>query len=208
MKQTLVDFLKEKFISRVAERERRRLLASPLAKAQLRRNQRRPGPEQGYICGQGAGAVTDGYHYGLASMKLSGCEVIAVYNALVALGEQPDIRELAFRFQKRSAVLGGLFGTELSALLGYFRTLGYEVREYRDARLYDEALAESRVGIFSFWWARASLWLHTVTVRRDGAEVLAYNWSTEYPNGPARFASMEDMIEKTGVEPILFIAIR
>lgn len=58
-----------------------------------------------------------------STMAYSGCEIFAVYNALVSLGELPggsDVAELIEVFEKRGAVWAGLFGTSPGAIRRYF----------------------------------------------------------------------------------------
>lgn len=62
------------------------------------------------------------------SMSYSGCEIIAVCNALHALGEDMTVRRLAAlisTFEHSGAVLGGLFGTAPYAIEKYFAQNGY-----------------------------------------------------------------------------------
>lgn len=64
------------------------------------------------------------------SMSYSGCEIIAVYNALCALGNdmvQYSIENLISIFEHDGAVLGGFFGVSPYAVAEYFRKKGYDV---------------------------------------------------------------------------------
>ncbi|MBE5883859.1 MAG: hypothetical protein E7291_05535 [Lachnospiraceae bacterium] len=59
-----------------------------------------------------------------------GCEVIAVYNALLSLGEQMSgerMVELISFFEKKGATLGGKLGISPKAAYDYFRLCGYKV---------------------------------------------------------------------------------
>lgn len=64
------------------------------------------------------------------SMSYSGCEIIAVYNALFALGNdmtKQSVVNLISAFERDGAVLGGLFGVSPYAIAEYFRKNGYHV---------------------------------------------------------------------------------
>ena len=64
------------------------------------------------------------------SMSYSGCEIIAVHNALRALGKGLSVQcmvNLISCFEQDGAVLGGFFGTAPGAIEKYFRENGYAV---------------------------------------------------------------------------------
>lgn len=71
-----------------------------------------------------------------SSMAYSGCEIIATYNALNALGEQVSVdllAELISAFEKDGAVNNGDWGIAPLAIYDYFRKNGYET-VYTDKR--------------------------------------------------------------------------
>lgn len=67
--------------------------------------------------------------FGLSTMSYSGCEIMAVYNALQALGEEmavQDMVELISAFERKGAVLRGKWGCSSCAVYDYFLQRGYE----------------------------------------------------------------------------------
>lgn len=67
--------------------------------------------------------------FGAAAMSYSGCEIMAVYNALHALGKEmtpPDMAELINTFERKGAVLSGMWGCSPYAVYDYFVMRGYE----------------------------------------------------------------------------------
>ncbi|MBQ9142447.1 MAG: hypothetical protein IJX63_11775 [Lachnospiraceae bacterium] len=65
------------------------------------------------------------------TMAYGGCEIFAVYNALVALEQEPDGRalmDLISKFERKGAVLAGYLGSAPKAAYHYFRELGYQVK--------------------------------------------------------------------------------
>lgn len=71
--------------------------------------------------------VNFGFFY---HMKYSGCEIIAAYNALLALGEAVSVQtmiNLISRYERCGAVLGGLFGVSPYAVKAFFVKIGYHV---------------------------------------------------------------------------------
>ena len=55
------------------------------------------------------------------------CEVVAVYNALVALGDITDFPSLLERFEHKGITWLGAFGTSPFALIKYMRSIGYDI---------------------------------------------------------------------------------
>lgn len=67
--------------------------------------------------------------FGISTMKFSGCEIIAAYNALLSLGREmteKEMAELISTFERRGAVLWGYWGTLPTAIWNYFKDKGYD----------------------------------------------------------------------------------
>lgn len=74
-----------------------------------------------------------------SNMKYSGCEIIATFNALKALGETCNAVEMAkliAMYERDGAMLNGEFGVSPGAIRDFFRTKGYRV-EFTDSRKAD-----------------------------------------------------------------------
>lgn len=68
--------------------------------------------------------------FGVKDMSFSGCEIMATYNALKALGEpvsEQTVVDLIAMYEEDGAVLGGLIGSSPYAIEDYFREQGYDV---------------------------------------------------------------------------------
>lgn len=71
-----------------------------------------------------------------SNMKYSGCEIIATFNALRALGEPcgiPEMAELIAMYERDGAMLNGEFGVSPGAIRDFFCKKGYRV-EGSDSR--------------------------------------------------------------------------
>lgn len=106
-----------------------------------------------------------------------GCEVMATYNALLDLGEQPDpveqMSELIGYYEKRGAALMGRFGTAPHFVGKYFRKKGYEVhKSYSRKREVINRLGERADSVIvSFYNNKKDLMygVHTICIsKRDG----------------------------------------
>ena len=110
--------------------------------------------------------------YGAFPMSFNGCEIIAVYNALVMSGVKCDLQELIDCFKKKHLMLlWGLFG---SYVFGLHKVLqGYGIRAER-VKLCD--IKDDGLYIVSFWNRRPP-WhgIHTVLTQVQGGKHITYN---------------------------------
>ncbi|MBQ9396432.1 MAG: YtxH domain-containing protein [Proteobacteria bacterium] len=65
------------------------------------------------------------YGKGKSNMSYSGCEIIATFNALRAIGEGEKLEDLIEAYENDGMTLNGQFGTAPGAILGYFQKKGY-----------------------------------------------------------------------------------
>ena len=170
-----------------------------------------PGP----INGQGLGTLSK-LPYGAWTMGHNGCEVIAVYNALLALGKARPLPEIAAALERGGLLFNGFGGTNLSAVAAYLRAQGVDVKvlRRRERARFDAALAASNCAILAYWTGPTLRrpegdWnmLHTVSVHRaaDGIEVC--NVDVDRP-GPWRARSVADFVKACGGEPVCLFALK
>lgn len=164
--------------------------------------------ERQYINGQNA-ADRYAYQYGGAKMGAVGCELIATYNALLALGNPMSIADIAWEYRSWGMVLDGHFGTHPSAVPLFFEAMGYSVTTLYNSDVYsykafDYLLTDSTVAILSYWNNADSVGdgLHTVTIKRGSeGKILVYNEKTGNPESQdipsaQKFDSIEDFLSK------------
>lgn len=87
--------------------------------------------------------IKDGLHYGNHEAYYNSCEVIAVYNALLALhdGNSPTgFPELLCTFEQGGICADGEFGTAPTALYVYFEKRGYEAKMLSGKQIKDSKL--------------------------------------------------------------------
>ncbi len=63
------------------------------------------------------------------------CEVIATYNALLALGDEKSFPEVLYEYSGNGICFNGIFGTDPLAIYKYFKDRGYEVTEYMGRKI-------------------------------------------------------------------------
>lgn len=72
----------------------------------------------------------EGVRFGLSTMKYSGCEIMAVYNALLDLGNKMTVQDMAAlisEFERKGAELNGRWGCSPKSICKYLTRRGYRV---------------------------------------------------------------------------------
>ncbi len=133
---------------------------------------------EGLLNGQSLGAVS-GMKYGRSTVSYSGCECIAVYNALLLHGTPVPFPDVV-RYMERFRVLFGFWGTNFLALGWCLRHFGLRTKRYRFRRRIAAALVLYQPALMVYWTKhRFASSVHTVCVRLTDAETLevfnAYN---------------------------------
>ena len=119
------------------------------------------------------------------SASKNACEVIALYNGLVALHQNIGISfpKLLMQFEKKGILFGGLFGTSMKAVFHWLLRLpgletcyfnARQLKQYiRDLyQLPQEETKEFAVFLVSFWNRKGKPWkgIHTICVTKDSNE--------------------------------------
>ena len=159
----------------------------------LRYNQKIPLPE-GLINGQALGAVS-GMKFGLSNMSRSGCEVIAVYNALLLHHKPAPFLEIA-RYMERFRVLAGFWGANFFALGHCMKHFGLLTDRVRHPEQVRDALMAGKTVVYVYWCGkRLRSSVHTVCLRRHGKGLHVYNAYNRC--GHVYTAKFEDYLQKS-----------
>lgn len=124
------------------------------------------------------------------SMQYSGCEIIAAYNALLALSEAGSVARMAgliSRFERNGSLRRGEFGCSPCALRDFFLEKGYEVRmtATKDWETIERIGRESDVLIVTAYNDRKNIMaqVHTVCITKESgggyAVHNAYCWDKD-----------------------------
>ena len=151
----------------------------------------------GFIEGQKS--LTD-LRYGRKSLDYCGCEIIALYNALVSLKAKgrESLPKLIAAFEKDGMVLSGKFGTSPRAIYDYLKKKGFDCTFFLGNRFDLKSLEEEcDTYILTVFNDRNNIkkQVHTIAVSKDEDGFIAHN---VYGNGVAQgpFANAEDMLGK------------
>lgn len=195
------------------EKENRRLLAgegSPLRQGEYVENQ----AEWGAV------------RFGLSkrsNMAYSGCEILATYNAKLALGERMSVQDMAgliARYERKGAALNGAIGTSPREIAAYFEESGYQVRmtDSQDLDVVEETGRKSDTVIVTAYNNRNDITgeIHTISVTKDREgkytlhNVYAYDRSRRCYAAKGRYSTLREAIGNMASAPavICIIGIR
>ncbi len=139
--------------------------------------------------------------FGRSSVARAGCEVIALYNALGALGfaETVELRSLIGIFKRAGMALFGLFGTSPRAIYRWLAANGFDAVSSSVAGEFDTIAQESTCAIVSFYNDRNDIrkGVHTVCLTRTGEGFMAHNLTEDgHQRGP--YPSVSSMLDALG----------
>lgn len=152
-----------------------------------------------------------------SNMKFSGCEVIATYNALFALGEnvsEQTMIDAISRYERNGAVLGGILGTSPHQIEKYFKEKGYDVTstKSRDEEKINNIGENSDTVIATVYNNQNDIVgeIHTVSITKDENgkysihNAFITNNKGEYvvkDNNGAGYDTLQDAINNISINP-------
>ena len=132
--------------------------------------------------------------FGFATMKYSGCEIMAVYNALLDMGNElasKDMAELIGQFEKKGAELGGKWGCSPKSIYRYMVHRGYKVTmtTSMDPDAVNAVGESSESIIITAYNDRNDIrkMIHTVSVTKDSGG--SYTLHNAYKRRDGRYAA-------------------
>ena len=160
----------------------------------------------GPINGQGLSPVKD-MRYGITNIARAGCGVIAVYNALLLLGNPHSFRDVVAWGDQKAAALFGLLGTLPWKAKGLFRRLGYTVTAVTDAALFDRHAQQADVCLFTYWNRKGSIrkGMHTVCLQYRSGGIDVYNLSNCW-GGESRKSTLKEWAAG-GIGPVVLYCV-
>lgn len=170
-------------------------IAPPSAKRNYEHNKKMRAPI-GQINGQQSCRVSK-YRFGLRKMSSNGCGAIAVFNALLCAGHEPDFHTIALGLEIYALRIKGLLGVNPDKMDRFFkecRIAAIKAQSYDD---FLKVMGAVKVGILCYWVAKpkASL-LHFVAVINNGDGT--YSVCNRYANRktPSAIPSIEKLCTK------------
>lgn len=135
----------------------------------------------GYINGQRIGPVA-GFRYGTHRYAGVGCEIIATYNSLCALGVRASISDIGRRYEACGGeMLLGAWGTNPFSIEKVMAGYGVCLRRFESIAGLSAYAHPNGIGktalILSFWNKKGNIFrgIHTVAVEYAEGKYIAYN---------------------------------
>ena len=90
---------------------------------------------------------------GIASVSHGGCGPVAVYNAMLMLGNYASLNEIIDYFEQDNGIyFGGLLGSSFYTCANYFRDQGYSVYTTKEVAAYSDLAASADACILWCWF--------------------------------------------------------
>ena len=162
----------------------------------------------GYIYGQKSTEGVKDCRLGFQKMSENGCEAIAIYNAMIALGETQKLADVV-DYCEDSMWLLGYFGTHWEAIPEYFKDHGMYVEIADSVENYQTVLKENGYGVFTFWNKEGDITegIHTVFIEYVSDEqILVYNYYSSDVE-PRPFENISDLIQRDNAGAIQFVGV-
>ena len=160
----------------------------------------------GPVNGQGLPPVKD-MRYGVSHIARAGCGVIAVYNALLLLGNPHRFCEVVAWGDRKAAALFGLLGTLPWRAKKLFQQLGYTVDTVTDVALFDRCAQQADTCLFTYWNQKGSIrqGMHTVCLHYRSGAIDVYNLSNRC-SGVSRKSTLKEWAAG-GIGPVVLYCI-
>ena len=132
-----------------------------------------------FICNQ-TKIPKDRWRYGLRSSAKVGCGWIAVYNALIQLGESPLPETIIDALEHQLPLIHGNLGTNVLGPAMLLKKWGYHVTLCSDLDRFDRMCRHSDVGILFYYWRKGlRVGAHFVCVTANTEGFWGYNTYTD-----------------------------
>ena len=137
------------------------------------------------------------WRYGLRASSQVGCGWIAVYNALIALGESPLPETIISALERQLPLIHGNFGTNFLGPALLLKKWGYPVTLCSDVTKFDGLCRASDVAILFYYWRKGiKLGAHFVALKATPDGFRGYNTYTN-SQGPDDYgASLTDYLRR------------
>ena len=152
----------------------------------------------GFIYGQRNANVTN-MRFGGSTVGYSGCEAIAVYNAMLLLGKNVSFHSVIFEFDLNGAyflpLIGGTFGGNYKMFGDYFRAHRIKATGTSNKNTFNSWAQPGGVYILTFWNDANDITkgIHTVAASYDGNTYTVYNrWNND--TAPRQFDSVDAIL--------------
>ena len=149
------------------------------------------------------------WRYGLCPSAKTGCGWIALYNALVLLGDRPSPEAIISALERQLPLIHGSLGTTCLGPALLLRKWGYRVWICSDVSRFDSIAAQADAAIVFYNWRRGLRFgAHFVALKSSPSGFVGYN---TYANsvGPDLYGrSLSQYLRRQGYFGCVLTAVR
>lgn len=119
------------------------------------------------------------WRYGFRASAKTGCGWIALYNALLLLGEQPEPETLIYALERQLPLIHGNAGTTCLGPALLLKKWGYPVAISSDVSRFDGLTRQADAAILFYYWRRGlRIGAHFVALQATPQGFVGYNTYT------------------------------
>ena len=149
------------------------------------------------------------WRYGLRSSAKTGCGWIALYNALILLGEEPNPEALIRDLEKQLPLIHGNVGTVCLGPALLLKKYGYSVNICSDTQRFDALVRKSDAAILFYYWRKGlHLGAHFVALQAAASGFIGYNTYTNSVSPDSYGNSLTQYLRNQGYFGCVLTAVR
>lgn len=149
------------------------------------------------------------WRYGLRSSAKTGCGWIALYNALILLGEEPNPEALIRDLEKQLPLIHGNVGTFCLGPALLLKKYGYSVNICSDTQRFDALVRKSDAAILFYYWRKGlHLGAHFVALQAAASGFIGYNTYTNSVSTDSYGNSLTQYLKNQGYFGCVLTAVR
>ena len=149
------------------------------------------------------------WRYGFRPSAKTGCGWIALYNALILLGEEPNPEALIRDLEKQLPLIHGNVGTFCLGPALLLKKYGYSVNICSDTQRFDALVRKSDAAILFYYWRKGlHLGAHFVALQAAASGFIGYNTYTNSVSPDSYGNSLTQYLKNQGYFGCVLTAVR
>lgn len=149
------------------------------------------------------------WRYGLRASAKTGCGWIALYNALLLLGEQPEPEDLIRALEKQLPLIHGNAGTTCLGPALLLKKWGYPVTISSDVSRFDGLARQADAAILFYYWRRGlRIGAHFVALQATPQGFVGYNTYTTSASPDSYGTSLPKYLKRQGYFGCILTAVK
>lgn len=149
------------------------------------------------------------WRYGFRSSAKTGCGWIALYNALVLLGDRREPEALISALERQVPLIHGSFGTTCLGPALLLKKWGYRVYLSSDVSQFDAIASRADAAILFYYWRKGlHLGAHFVALHAASTGFVGYNTYSNSTAPDSYGSSLSEYLKQQGYFGCVLTAVR